>query len=337
MWCNLCKILLSFDLTVQRLQKGLSNIYSIKCSQCAVVKQVYTNDVFDDDRSLFTINAKAAAGTVDAGIGETQLNALLTSMNIEPVSSSLLKRYERKVGKCIEKAAIESCSQSLEEEISLTENANDIVLDNNVPGMSGLTFSFDAGWQKRGTGRSYNSLSGHGVLMGHYSKKICSFATRSKNCRRCLLGHKQEDHDCRRNYDGSAKGMEADMAVMLYTKNPLFEKHKVFGARLVMDNDCSTIASLRKVSKHSIELWADKNHSVKTFTSSLWNISLPRGIIEYFCSTFGGVIEEHKGNPDDLRDKLKSLVPHASATIVCALFIKKRRTMFTSDCRKKIR
>uniref|UniRef100_A0ABD2WA33 Mutator-like transposase domain-containing protein n=1 Tax=Trichogramma kaykai TaxID=54128 RepID=A0ABD2WA33_9HYME len=202
------------------MQRGLSNIYLIKCCKCSIVKKVYTNQVFDYQRGLFTINAKAAAGSLDAGIGESQLNSLLTSMNIETVSSALLKRYERKIGKCIEEVAIESCSQSLEEEKTLAQSANYIVLD------------------------THRSLLGHGVLMGHYSKKIFSYATRSKNCRKCRLGHDKSDHDCRMNYDGSAKSMEADMAVKLYIKNPLFAQHDVFGARIIMDNDWSTIATL---------------------------------------------------------------------------------------------
>ena len=106
---------------------------------------------------------------------------------------------------------------------------------------------------------------GHGVLVGHYSKKIVSYAIRSKNCRKCSLGHKKTDHDCRQNYEGSAKGMEADMAAELYTRNPLFEKHKGFGARLIMDNDSSTIAGLRKISVHSIEL----SHVKKNYKFSI--------------------------------------------------------------------
>uniref|UniRef100_A0ABD2VRJ8 ABC membrane transporter n=1 Tax=Trichogramma kaykai TaxID=54128 RepID=A0ABD2VRJ8_9HYME len=95
----------------------------------ANVSTSFVKQVFDDNTSLHTINAKAAAGILDAGIGETQMNILLTSMNIEPVSSALLKHNERQIRKCIEQVTIESCSQSVEKEKSLAINANAIVFD----------------------------------------------------------------------------------------------------------------------------------------------------------------------------------------------------------------
>jgi len=154
-------------------------------------------------------------------------------------------------------------------------------------------------------------MSGHGVLVGHYSKKIVSYGVRSKSCRRCDAGRSKTDHDCRHNFDGSSKSMEADIAVELFTKNPLFDKHQVFGARLIMDNDASTIASLRAISIHSVELWADKNHSVKAFSSSLYGMSLPKSLIDYFSNALSNAIAENKNRPQDLADCLKSIIPHA--------------------------
>lgn len=146
--------------------------------------------------------------------------------------------------------------------------------------------------------------------MGHYSKKICSYAVRSKDCRKCSSG-KNKVHDCRKNYEGSAKAMEADMGVELYTKNELFDKHHVFGGRLVMDNDSATIASLRAASVHSIELWADKNHTVKAFSNALWGMSLQKPLIDYFTHNFSNAIAEHRNQADALAEKLKALIPHA--------------------------
>lgn len=68
-------------------------------------------------------------GMIDSGIGETQFNLLLSALNISPVSSNLMKRYERMVGNQVEKVAIESCSEYLEKEKNLTKEANDVVVD----------------------------------------------------------------------------------------------------------------------------------------------------------------------------------------------------------------
>lgn len=55
----------------------------------------------------------------------------------------------------------QSCKEALQEEMKLS--------DGNV------TVSFDGAWQKRGTCRGYNSLTGHASLFGGKTKKILSF------------------------------------------------------------------------------------------------------------------------------------------------------------------
>ena len=66
---------------------------------------------------------------IDAGIGETQLNSVLTGLNISELSTSSLKRYERTVGRAIKALAEKTCSKNLELEKKLTNEANDVVKD----------------------------------------------------------------------------------------------------------------------------------------------------------------------------------------------------------------
>lgn len=54
------------------------------------------------------------------GIGITHLNSILVSLNIPPVYHTLLKRYERDIGKCIEKVAKVTCRNSIKIERDLT-------------------------------------------------------------------------------------------------------------------------------------------------------------------------------------------------------------------------
>ncbi|KAL7299076.1 hypothetical protein TKK_0008166 [Trichogramma kaykai] len=68
-----------------------------------------------------------------------------------------------------------------------------------------LKGSFDGGWQKRGTGHAYNSLSGHAAVVGFHSGKILSHTVLSKDCWLCSFGHFPEDHDCRKNHTGHSK------------------------------------------------------------------------------------------------------------------------------------
>lgn len=59
---------------------------------------------------------------IDGGMGETQVNTLLSSLNIPAIPSSTLKRYERKVGVAIESVLMESCHEGILAEKILTEN-----------------------------------------------------------------------------------------------------------------------------------------------------------------------------------------------------------------------
>ncbi|XP_046584350.1 LOW QUALITY PROTEIN: uncharacterized protein LOC124291375 [Haliotis rubra] len=63
-------------------------------------------------------------------------------------------------------------------------------------------WSVDAGWQKRGSGKCYDSLSGHCSMIGNKTGKVLGYSIRSKSCRICHQANKAnrtpEEHDCRR-------------------------------------------------------------------------------------------------------------------------------------------
>lgn len=58
---------------------------------------------------------------LDSGLGPTGINTILSEINIPTVSSSLLKRNERKVGEVAITLADASCVKAIEEEIQLTK------------------------------------------------------------------------------------------------------------------------------------------------------------------------------------------------------------------------
>ena len=66
---------------------------------------------------------------IDAGIGETHLNLLLSALNIPPMSQTSMKRFERIVGKAIESVAQSSCMEAIEMEKKLASNA---IQENNT-------------------------------------------------------------------------------------------------------------------------------------------------------------------------------------------------------------
>ena len=51
----------------------------------------------------------------------------------------------------------------------------------------GIIVSYDMVWQKRSTGRIYDSLSGHGFIIGCSTGKVVALAVREKNVRNVRL------------------------------------------------------------------------------------------------------------------------------------------------------
>lgn len=73
------------------------------------------------------------------------------------------------------------------------------------------------GWQKRSTGRLYDSLSGHGFIFGCKTGNIIGFCVKSKACSVCSntnsLNIPAEEHDCQVNWSGASGAMEAGVAL----------------------------------------------------------------------------------------------------------------------------
>lgn len=57
---------------------------------------------------------------IDGGVGVSQLNVILSALDIPSLSTSTLKRYEKVVGSVIETVARNSCRQAIKVEKSLT-------------------------------------------------------------------------------------------------------------------------------------------------------------------------------------------------------------------------
>ncbi|XP_062618735.1 uncharacterized protein LOC134280339 [Saccostrea cucullata] len=89
--------------------------------------------------------------------GETHVHSLLAALNIPSVSQITLKNRGREVGQQFGQLAGETCNESLQEEMRLSEGS-----------LAGIS---DGAWQKRGTGRAYNSLTGLASLLEKNPRK----------------------------------------------------------------------------------------------------------------------------------------------------------------------
>ncbi|KAK7099405.1 hypothetical protein V1264_003548 [Littorina saxatilis] len=74
----------------------------------------------------WNLNTRLALGCIHTGIGETQANNLLTSLDVPPVSSCCYTRRERELGDVLREAAKESTKRALQEEIELAKASGDV-------------------------------------------------------------------------------------------------------------------------------------------------------------------------------------------------------------------
>jgi len=198
---------LSLGNVIEEHQNGLASTFTVLCSQCNAENTIKTSK---EHRSgargplTFDVNTRAALGCLHAGVGNTHLNNLLSTLNVPAMNSSTFKTREREAGKAIELVAKNSCEQFLNRERDKSiENGNKPNEKNLVP----IACSYDMGWQKRG--RGFNSNTGHAAVMSLSTGKVLDYTTKNKMCRFCdeakKAGKQPKDHDCRKKSFGLFK------------------------------------------------------------------------------------------------------------------------------------
>ena len=82
----------------------------------------------------------------------------------------------------------------------------------------------DMAWPTKGSGKSYNSHTGFGHMIGCYSKKVISSKIYSRLCRICesakAAGVQVRNHDCVKNWNESSKKMESAAALCMVVSSP---------------------------------------------------------------------------------------------------------------------
>jgi len=114
----------------------------------------------------------------------------------------------------------------------------------------------DMAWQKRYSGRRYDSLSGHEFIIGARTRKPISMCIKSKFCHICSLAKSKgvvpRNHQCVINHTDSSGSMEADALVDMV--HELDSKWKVHLSHICTDDDSTMRARLR---------WNNNDHKAK--------------------------------------------------------------------------
>ena len=180
-----------------------------------------------------------------------------------------------------------------------------------------IKVKYDMGWQKRSSGRSYNSLSGVGSMIGDESGKVIGYDVKNKNCRICMHAEHEKrsprPYECHKNFCGCSKAMEAQLCWELVN---IVEDKGVQIGTLVMDKDSTTIARIRGELSHDIEKWSDFMNVKKHVSGAVFKLqskhkTLTTDVVKYLLKCFSYAVTQNKGNIDGMRKDVLTIVSHA--------------------------
>lgn len=171
------------------------------------------------------------------------------------------------------------------------------------------------GWSTRGSGRQYDSNNGFGAIIGCLSGLVLDYSTCNRTCRKCEKDSPTPNHDCRRNFYGSAKAMEAHVAKKIVVESEILRNENIQIGVLVGDDDSSTIAACRAASSHSIIKQSDVNHTSGGVKKKIYNIQknhkeLTKDRIVYLHRCFTYALAQNKGDSVGLANAVRSIPYH---------------------------
>ncbi|XP_011876984.1 PREDICTED: uncharacterized protein LOC105567056, partial [Vollenhovia emeryi] len=326
LYCICCQEILSLENIEREEKRGLASIFSVRCHKCLHVNIVPTGKPHEgpSGKPIFDVNTKAVLGSIHAGLGCESINKFLQVIDVPGMSSRTFKKHEREIGPVVEEIAKASCKEACNLERSLTlKNLNHLEklfeTNNNNDNIVRVFAAYDMGWSRRSNGRQYDSLNGYGSLIGKESGLVLDFATKNRKCRRCDIGHEPSNHDCRKNFQGSAKAMEPDAAVDLCVKSSILKENNIQVGVFIGDNDSSSICAVQKQSTHNVVKQSDKNHTAKGVKNLLYKIDknkdpnreMTSEAIKYFHRCFTYAMAQHQGNTEDMAKAIRNIPYHA--------------------------
>ena len=172
----------------------------------------YFNDTLSSKNALqYDINTRLYLAPFMMGNGFESCTAMMASLNMEGTVSTRrsFSRHQPTVTNDIRVVTKMAIKQAMDGEIkaSILEQltADNVTIEcaellyskwksgekvheiQNV----GLTVSFDMAWQKRGSGNRYDSISGHGIMIGGITKKVLGIIVYSMKCDKCSNARKK--------------------------------------------------------------------------------------------------------------------------------------------------
>ena len=287
---------------------GLATTVMGTCS-CSTQRKVSHEWIIEPQRNLdtksemnnFAINQGVILSAYSFGCGYRKLLRGLACLGLKFMHFRSFKKCEEKVGRALQKVAHEAMEEGLQKEKEKSETFSTIQ-NGTLPA---LTVSVDMGWNKRSSGRRYDSPSGVLLAIGAETNKIVDKYIYINQCHVCdklkQMESKVDDssagndlhqlkqnierlrkHKCTKNFEGSSKSMESFAIVQLLKNAP--EKLKVYVRKIVLDDDTTTPSHIQEdtgpqskgcLPAHlaGVTILADPSHRRRTVSNRLYTLA----------------------------------------------------------------
>ena len=242
-----------------------------KCKECDTqcVSEVQGTQLPKDKHSRLTdcaVNCLLVLAMILSGDGGTETGKLLGMLDL-PRATSVDRSQYPQIEYDLSLHIIELTEQLLQDNLldevkewskinpnfdmdkwmaarSSPDKTNTIAYDE----LPSLTASFDMGWQKRSSGRRYDSHSGHAALIGKYTRKPIAVSLLSKFCRVCSKTgstEEVEEHDCIANFDKSGSSGSMEPTALVELVHQLIDEQLTLIGTVIADDDSSVRAQLK--------------------------------------------------------------------------------------------
>ena len=192
--------------------------------------------------------------------GSTEAGVLLTFLDLPNsqafhtkiftrIMTSIRPKIKKITDLCIQEARDEEIKETIGEEL-LAKYKNGDLSSSEIQ----LVVIYDMGWNKQPSGHKYDSISGHGFLLGGNNRKIMNFRCMSKYCKKCCLAertNKKVDHECPKNRVCSSKSMECEGIFQMVTN--AYKNHGYSCGVIVSDDNSMTKSNLKHSYKDKVE------------------------------------------------------------------------------------
>jgi hypothetical protein len=250
--------------------------------------------VHKDDKNYermtdYALNVLYVVGFISMGDAHTEAGRLLGLLglpNDTTMKSRSFTMIEERIGPFIRELCDDIITENLIDEVRLSMEASNtldyfetwksalsdasVVLDPEK--LPEVNASYDMGWQQKGSGRQYNSVSGHGSMFGMRTRRLIGLCIKSKVCCYCNAFKKRTPdapvdlHHCFKNHVGSSGSMESQACVEILTE--AFDKRHVIIRKVCCDDDTSIRADCS---------WSNADYLINNNTNILPQVPKSKG------------------------------------------------------------